>query len=474
MDQYLGESKTEKILRELGTPLPKAHEGEEAARYFVETLSECNLKCGLCSFGSREIFQRRKGMMNLELFRKILEKIAVESPHACVSPYHHSEPMLHPDLAEMIRIIKNHGLTCAIATNLNCAHGMKEMLEAGVDSISISVSGYYQETYQKSHVNGDIEKVKENLIQLRELMNLTGLKPDVSINYHMYKDNLGDDFEQMQNFCKKLDFPFIPSWARSISIEMTLKYLREKGLSRYKGETIAWFNEIPPLTSRYLENMERIIYLPEDYINGKFRDIHGDECPMNRRDINIRWNGAVSFCCDAFDDRFMTFDYLTTPIERLYDMRSKSPMCKECLDNNYAFYSNYVDIPGIDERASERLDDSIPDNRRFFGVSDSKYEGILEFCENHKRVFIFGAGIYGHAVSEILKLKHIGFDGFLVSDNHISKYSNEDMVKALSYINDEDVDGLGIIIALSAENTSEVYDELKKTGIDLCLALQYL
>ena len=55
---------------------------EEAAVYYVETLSECNLKCVMCGFGNREIFQRETGKMSLGLFKQIVDEIARRSPHA--------------------------------------------------------------------------------------------------------------------------------------------------------------------------------------------------------------------------------------------------------------------------------------------------------------------------------------------------------------------------------------------------------
>lgn len=466
------ESITEQILNELVSPLPNAYPGEAAAIYFVETLSECNLQCGLCAFGSRELFKRDKGMMNLELFTKIVDKIAIESPHAKVSPYHHSEPMLHPNLPEMVKIIKDHGLSCAIATNFNCSNRMEDMLKAGIDELSISVSGFYQETYQKSHIHGDIEKVKENLHKLRELLNSNKLSPVVSVNYHMYKDNVGDDFDKMQELCSSLGFVFSPSWARSINTEMSLKYLREKGLSRYQGQTLQWFDEIPALTQRYYDNIDRIVYLPEDYLAGKLADIHGDECPVNHRLINIRWNGKLSLCCGVFDDRFMTYDYLTTSLDTFYEMKNQSPFCRECVENNYAFYLNYVNMSGIDKLASSRLDTSIPCNRRFFAKSDAGEE-IYNFCKKHSNIFIFGAGGYSSKVADLLEQKNIKYQCFLVSDEHSNKYDKEN-IKPLSYIDNNRFQNAGIIVALNSQNTIEVQDMLRNMGVDLCLAPQYL
>lgn len=339
---------------------------EEAAVYYVETLSECNLKCVMCGFGNREIFQRETGKMSLGLFKQIVDEIARRSPHALVAPYHHCEPLLHTELPEMVQVIKNHNLRCEISTNLNYAERLEELLKAEPGSIDISVSGFYQNTYEKNHVGGDIEKVKRNMELLRNLMEKTKCYPQVTVQYHMYINNLGEDFDLMRKFVENLGFTFSANWSRSICTEMSLKYLREIGNSRYHGETLQWFDDMPKLPKAYNNGIKRMIHLPQDYLQGEWENIQTKECLMNHRIINIRWNGKISLCSWTFDDRSSLGDYLTTPIERLWEERQKSPICHECLKNNYVFYTNYFDMDHIDEIARGRVSPEIASDRRFF------------------------------------------------------------------------------------------------------------
>jgi len=356
------EIKTEKNIR---CPIPDCAGGVEASIYYIEITSECNLKCKMCPFGSRELFQREHGIMTLEKFKEIVDEIAKRSPCATVSPYHHCEPFLHPQLAEMVKIIKEHNMFCAISTNFNYVKGIKEILDAGVDVISISVSGYYQNTYAKNHVGGDIEKVKKNMSILSELMRESENKPQVEIVYHMYTDNIADDFEKMKEFATECGFAFVPIWSRAISLEMTLKYLREKGYSHYTGETYKWFDELPRLTEAYYECINRMIHLPEDYLQEKWLQIDIDECLTNRKIINIRWNGKISLCSWGFDDRLSFYEYLTTPMEKIYQLRSTSPICRECIANRYVLYTNYYDMDEINDIARKRLPENLDSDRKF-------------------------------------------------------------------------------------------------------------
>lgn len=360
-------NKNELLLAKTKTPFPRPLKGEKARVYYIEILSNCDLKCGLCAHGNSEIFQRANGIMSLEKFEKILDKIKKESPSAVISPYHHCEPSLHPQLPEYVKAIKDRGFYCACSFNFNHLNRLEDLLKSGVDSIEISVSGFYQETYEKSHIKGNIETVKNNMKILKEAIDKLDSKVAVKLIYHMYKDNLDDDYDKMKEFTDNLGFTFAPAWARSISLELTLKYLRENNLNHYNGETLQWFDDIKPLSKGFKSSMERIIYLPEDYQQDEWAKIQAKGCPVDRSVINIRWTGEWNLCGCAFDDRFMAGDFLTTPAEKIYKLRTKHPVCKECLANNFVFYSQYSGMDEIDKKAHKRLDSKVLANRKFGG-----------------------------------------------------------------------------------------------------------
>lgn len=352
------------ILYKYKNPLPQPSKKQKAQTYYVEILSDCNLQCALCAFSHREIFERKHGKMPKEKFLAILDKIQNESPGATVSPYHHCEPTLHPELPEYVAEIKKRGFNCLISMNFNYLNRLEDLLKSRPDTLEISVSGFYQETYSKAHIGGNIETVKQNMKILREVMDKLQIFPRVEVIYHMYKDNIDEDFDKMKEFTQGLGFVFFPCWSRSINTELSLKYLREKGFSKYKGKTLDWFDNLPPLKNVYLDTMEkRMLHVPQDYLNGKLEKIHINECPCNRRVVNIKWTGEIELCSWTFDDRFVVGDYLKTDLEELYKARNESLICKECLANNYALYTNYVDMDGLDKNISKKLGRELPADR---------------------------------------------------------------------------------------------------------------
>lgn len=357
LSEKLAKIDSQYLLSAVRTPCPSPKEGEVSTNYYIEVLSHCNLRCTLCAHGHAQLFERAAGIMSLELFEKILDKIKEDSPSATVSPYHHCEPILHPQLPEMIRAIKARGFSATASFNWNFIRRLDDLLASGIDQIQISVSGFSQEIYQRAHVRGKIDSVKKNLVVLREAMDRLGVKPDIYLTYHMYKDNTKEDYEHIKDFVESLGFTFFGTWARNISLELTLLYLHQSGLSRYippYGQK-SWFADFPSLPQSFMDAMERIVYLPQDYLQGKFQSVTPLYCNIHKVSVNIRWNGKANLCFCAFDDRLVMGDFLTMPHEQYLATRNAHPVCLECRANNALFYFQYADMTTINEIARARL-----------------------------------------------------------------------------------------------------------------------
>ena len=87
--------------------------------YIVEVAGSCNLRCPSCPQGNSRQADHPKGFMDVDLFRKIIGKMAHEP--VCVQTvalYNWGEALLHPKLPELINIVKNHNFICNISSNL--------------------------------------------------------------------------------------------------------------------------------------------------------------------------------------------------------------------------------------------------------------------------------------------------------------------------------------------------------------------
>lgn len=321
-------------------------------RYVLEVNSMCNLHCTLCHAGNREGYQYRAGVMKPELLEQILDKIAQENPQATVCAYVNSDPMLHPDIAAVIRSIKGRGLHCEIATNLNVMRDMAGIFNAAPDLFTVSLSGWTQEVYERAHRGGNLDRVKNNIYEMNQIRLAMHYKGFVALAYHFYKDNLGpEQFGEVKTFAKNLNLPIVTSLGRCITMENTVQALRhlEKehtGVDRpyQKGPGDLDLNEmLPPPNPEFLAGLERCLFHPQ-YAQA-FYDRYPEVgvCLMADLFTEIRYDGTVQLCAWTDDRRMMLGNFLDLTPDQRREARLYHPFCKECLRYRLNLYFQLVD-----------------------------------------------------------------------------------------------------------------------------------
>ncbi|MBR3622310.1 MAG: radical SAM protein [Selenomonadaceae bacterium] len=433
-----------------------------ATQYYVEILSECDLKCPLCPFSEREKYTRKKAVMDFELFQQIIDKIVEENPSATIGLYHNCEPTLHPELPKFIAYVKSKGLFCSISSNFNHVKNIKEILLAEIDEIIISVSGFYQETYGKSHVGGNVEVVKDNMRLLRRLMDETEKKPRVQLSYHVYVDNFGEEFDLMQDLCKKLKFEFVPTWARIICAEMGHQYFREREITRYNGETDKWFDELSNLGYAFYNQVKRMVYLPEDIMQNEWKNVRMQECIVNHRMCNITCEGYLELCNCGFDNRLNLRSFLEVGSTAVIDAKKSSLFCKECLTNNYCVYVHYPS-KGNFRPVYKRLRAANWDDEYMRFLLGYEVDEIVDMAKKYGKVYVYGAGTLGQTAAKLLSDKGVNVVGFIVSDDKSGNQSVD--VLPLSVVS-EDTSSL-IVVAVKRKFRGEIWENIRnvKTAV---------
>ena len=111
--------------------------------------------------------------MSIDNYRQILAQIA---PYAhTLQLFWQGEPLLNPQLPEMIRIAREAGLYTIVSTNAQALDPSmaQALVQAGLNRIIISMDGWTQATYEQYRRGGDVEKVKQAVRYLREARNLS-------------------------------------------------------------------------------------------------------------------------------------------------------------------------------------------------------------------------------------------------------------------------------------------------------------
>lgn len=197
------------------------------------TTGYCNLGCKSCPGGRKEDVPSDKPM-TVEMLRRILEKVTKEAKVLVVRLYYYDEPLLIRDMPQFVRLCHEFNLPATISSNLNVfdRHG-PAVLEEGPDTLMISVSGFTQPIYERSHKGGNIEKVKENMIKVSKLRKKNTY---VQINWHHYKYNEHEE-ALMREFGNSLGFAMVSFATSLLPLERAMK-VWETGVDDPKGEDL--------------------------------------------------------------------------------------------------------------------------------------------------------------------------------------------------------------------------------------------
>lgn len=109
----------------------------------------CNLHCKMCDVGIKNLTSNfatnlvgtHPINMPLELIKKVFDQVSHFYPSSKIG-YGFTEPLIYPHLIESLQYAKQKSLYTSITTNaLNLVHKAKELVEANVDSVYISLDG---------------------------------------------------------------------------------------------------------------------------------------------------------------------------------------------------------------------------------------------------------------------------------------------------------------------------------------------
>ena len=131
----------------------------------LESTAKCNLYCPMCP---RHIYTFDNESMDLDLYRKIVAdcKDYVEF----VWPYGIGEPMIHPQIFEMIRITREAGVRTGMSTNATLLdeQNSDRLLDAGLDYLILAFDGATKETYEKYRIGSDFDKTRNYILKFLE------------------------------------------------------------------------------------------------------------------------------------------------------------------------------------------------------------------------------------------------------------------------------------------------------------------
>lgn len=155
----------------------RIQEAEDFPRVvLIDNINACNLRCSMCDHQNMKKY-RPVQRMDIGLYRKIIDEIAVENPQARVWQIFFGDPFLCKDMPERIQYAKDKGLTDVVLnTNgvLMTPERGEALVKAGLDAMYVGIDAANAETYEQIRVGGDFEKAKANVLAYRDALRRQG------------------------------------------------------------------------------------------------------------------------------------------------------------------------------------------------------------------------------------------------------------------------------------------------------------
>lgn len=297
-----------------------SHQELQRFEYCVDVVGSCNLRCISCPRANYPR-QPKPGFMSVEDYRKVLAKILRDDPFVgAVYLYNYGEPLLHPQLADIVRATNEMGVHATVSSNLNIRHDFSDVIKARPSWFRVSVSGV-GDNYHITHTGGSWDLFLENMHRLQKWRDAYHPEMQVEVYYHIYRHNGDKDFETVRELAEKLGFTF---------------RFRHAGL--HAMENIEDIIEGRPLSPEAQQTRELLAFDVDEAI-ALARQQKDMPCSYERC-LWISWDMRVRHCIEWFnpDLHLVEGEFLNTTLEAIQAARQASDFCRRCKERGIHRY----------------------------------------------------------------------------------------------------------------------------------------
>lgn len=286
----------------------------------IETTNVCNLSCPMCTTAvGQDESERKKGYLHLDDFKRILD--AADPYVNSVGLFYGGEPMLNKQLPAMVAYARQKRVETFFSTNATMLtdDAIEEVLDCGLDKMTISFDGLSKETYEKYRVGADFHDVYAKIQKIARRKKERGLaRPHLQLQFIVMKHNQHEipglaqakrDLGVDEIVIKAVA---IPTWIYDDQGKVNAlfsEWLPEKKWSKYKGERAG------------------------AQVKGK-----QNRCEWLHKGV-VHWDGRLSLCCFDYDAKHVYGNLLTTPLSRIWNSLYGRKLRKEVLENRFPLCS---------------------------------------------------------------------------------------------------------------------------------------
>jgi radical SAM protein with 4Fe4S-binding SPASM domain len=269
----------------------------------VENTNFCNGQCFMCPYPT---MKRKKGTMNRQLFKKIIDE-AFKLDIKYINLHNFGEPLMDSDFIFKVKYAKSFGLKVSTNTNgtLLTPKLSSQIIKSKLDDLYISIDAATIKTYQKIRIGLDFKKLQNNIEHLIKLKKqLKSSTPNIIVDFLKF------DFNQHE--VKR----FINKWQDKVD-HVCISQIHD------------WSNKKQINTNQNIDNYVNFSQTP---------------CRLPFTEILINWDGIVSLCCQDIENSLVLGDVKKDSISKIWTnskykkirklhlllKTNQIPICKNC------------------------------------------------------------------------------------------------------------------------------------------------
>jgi radical SAM protein with 4Fe4S-binding SPASM domain len=392
----------------------------------IEATNYCMLKCPICPY---QFMKREKGFITWKTLRKVIEESKGKTK--TIYFHHMGDPLLHPELFDMIRYIKDSGMWVAISTNgvLLTENVSRKLFGVGLDFLYVSLDSLDKDVYEKIRKGASFHQTLENV--------------EKCIKVRKSRDT----------FNTHLELQMIEMEYNINEVEKYKKYFNSK-----------------------IEGVGKVVIKPFDRWAGQVTDrspiprvAKEFVCTMYNYSMTIEWNGDVNICCRDYDSFTKIGNIHKKSIKELWDSPqyeiirkahkekdfSKLKYCKGCYLASQLKLGNYAWIrdrlekqnfhPYLNKKTIKFLESVLTKKMRILETGSGA--STIWFAERVKEIITFEHAIsWYHVLVDIIEEKKLEN----VKINFDKEYPTESFSKVKGEFDLVLLDGKGGAIARTA------------------------
>ena len=220
----------------------------------------CNARCGFCGFALDKLprkdwhYVEREGALEAIdiLYRQAVRYLVLTG----------GEPMLHPDLLEIVQRASGLGMKVLLVTNAGLLkpHRIRELAAGGLSSFIISIDAADADTHER---NRGLPGVCDRIREANAVINELGLHSTASVTMSRLVD-----YEALPDFLKSLGFKAVTFSYPLTKLDSNFLSFSDSDLVNYSdAELLQAFGQVKALKKRFqvvnptasLEEMERFV-----------------------------------------------------------------------------------------------------------------------------------------------------------------------------------------------------------------------